>query len=46
MQNKVWYAVQEEREEHVYALYEGEDYMGEFGNITAMKHYARTGQRW
>lgn len=31
---------------HTYALYEGEDYVGEFGNITAMKHYARTGQRW
>lgn len=40
------YDAEEEREEHVYALYEGDSYMGEFGNITAMKHYARTGQRW
>lgn len=30
---------------HKFALYEGDSYMGEFGNITAMKHYVRTGQR-
>lgn len=40
------YNEDEERYEHGYSLYEGDSYIGYFGNITAMKHYVRTGQRW
>lgn len=40
------YDAEEDEYEHLYALYEGDDYIGEFGNVTAMKHYAKTGQRW